>query len=414
MLLVRVADRVELAVGIGDFEQQHHVGIAHETAPRVVLAERMPVREVHARAEVDHRRADGLREGDEVLDALLAAHGAIGEDHGRLCSDEHARRLRERTRIAHRESRRHELRDRELVRVLDRALLQLHVGHEQHGFHRRRRGHAIRAHGRFGEVLQRAGLVVPLHEIAHERRGILHRVIPLRAGSALGGVDAGARDDEDRNAIAPRVVQTHRGMLQAHGAMRHDHHRLAGGLRVAVRDRHRRLLVQARQELGLAIAAVVDDGFVQAAKARAGIGRDVLEIERLDDVDHEVGTGAADDDVARQGLFLPFLPVRRAACGVRGGLLGRSCRRRHARRRNACAGGCRRLEEAAPVEPVAVDRVVTHDDSSRVQRGTSSSLGTTVADNRGSQFRSSISRAGRQALIDTRYAWMSRSSSSVV
>ena len=81
-------------------------------------------------------------------------------------------------------------------------------------------------------------------------------------------------------------------MLQADGAVRHDHHRLAFDLGVAVRHGDRRFFVAAGEQLGVLVAAVVDEGFVQAAEAGAGIGGDVFEAERLDDVDHEVGAGA--------------------------------------------------------------------------------------------------------------------------
>jgi hypothetical protein len=48
--------------------------------------------------------------------------------------------------------------------------------------------------------------------------------------------------------------------------------------------------VTARDELGLRVAAVVDDRFVDAAEARAWIRRDELEVECLQDIDHEVAT----------------------------------------------------------------------------------------------------------------------------
>ena len=50
--------------------------------------------------------------------------------------------------------------------------------------------------------------------------------------------------------------------------------------------------MHARDHLGRVVAAVVDDRFVQAAEARAGVRADVLEAERLEDVDHEVGAAA--------------------------------------------------------------------------------------------------------------------------
>jgi hypothetical protein len=57
--------------------------------------------------------------------------------------------------------------------------------------------------------------------------------------------------------------------------MQHHAHHAARGLGVAVRDRDRRLLVQAEQHLRLRVAEVVDDAVVQAAVARAGVQREV-------------------------------------------------------------------------------------------------------------------------------------------
>jgi hypothetical protein len=104
--------------------------------------------------------------------------------------------------------------------------------------------------------------------------------------------------------------------------------RFAGDLRVAVRHRDGLLLVHARQQLGPFVAAVVQQRFVQAAEARARVHRYVIDVETLDDVDHDVGSRVG-DEVAR--FF-------RGRVGVDGGLL--ACepliRRRH---RLALVGG---------------------------------------------------------------------------
>ena len=140
-------------------------------------------------------------------------------------------------------------------------------------------------------MAERPGSVVPLRVVAHHGGGVLHAVVPL--GSTAGrSVAVIAEDDVDGHAIAPRVVDRHRRVLQADRAVRHDGQRLAFDLEVAVGHRHRRLFVAARDELGLLVTAVVDDRFVEAAEARTWIRADVVEPERLDDVDHEVGSGA--------------------------------------------------------------------------------------------------------------------------
>ncbi len=181
--------------------------------------------------------------------------------------------------------------------------------------------------------------------------GILHRVVPLRAGTALRGVEPVAREDHDRHAVDPRVVDGHRRMLQSHGAVDGDTHGLAGGLRVAVRHRDGRFLVHAGEELRHPVAAVVDEGLVQAAEARAGVGGHVVEAERLDDVDHEVGAGAIDD----VGFVIPVgLAVIPAQAGIHRGsrLRGSDGVRRggHERHRGGGArSGHRRLQERAAI-----------------------------------------------------------------
>ena len=52
------------------------------------------------------------------------------------------------------------------------------------------------------------------------------------------------------------------------------------GSRVAVRDGHRGFLVQAEEHLRPVVAEIVDDAVVQPAVARAGIEREVRDVER--------------------------------------------------------------------------------------------------------------------------------------
>ncbi len=87
-------------------------------------------------------------------------------------------------------------------------------------------------------------------------------------------------------------------MLQAHGAVDRGDDRLAGDFRVAVRHRHGLFLVHARQELWALVAAVVQQRLVKPAEARAGVHRHVVDVEALDDVDHDVGSRVG-DEIAR-------------------------------------------------------------------------------------------------------------------
>ena len=278
MLLVRIGERIELAPGIGHLEQQHHVGIAHQPAARLVVAERMGHREVHAPAQVHDRGLQRLGELDEKLHAVLVARAAVGDDHRALRGHEPLGRLGERRAIALRRPGARELRDFQAL-LVDRLFLQVDVAVDEHRLHRRRRRDLVGAHRRLGEVLQRHRIVVPLHEIAHQQRGILHRVVPLGAGAALHRVQPVAREDHHRRAVDPGVVDRHRRVLHADAAVDERPHGLARGLRIAVRHGDRGLLVHAGEQLRLGVAAIVHQRLVQAAEARARVDADIFDSE---------------------------------------------------------------------------------------------------------------------------------------
>ena len=141
-------------------------------------------------------------------------------------------------------------------------------------------------------MLKRDRVIVPLDVIAHHRGGVLHAVEPLGAGTPEGQIQRVAEDDEHRHAIAPGVVNRHGSVLQSDSPMRQDKKRLAFDLGVAMRHCHRRFLMAAGDELGTLISAVVEQRFVERAEAGTRIRADVLKAERLDDVDHEVRSGA--------------------------------------------------------------------------------------------------------------------------
>ena len=136
-----------------------------------------------------------------------------------------------------------------------------------------------------------------------DRGRILHAVIPLDTGTARVGIEEITGEHHDRNPITPGVVNRHRRMLKPDGAVRNDAHRLARRLGVTMRHRHRRFLVGAGKKLGFLVATVINDGFLQAAKARSRIGRDVFHAGRLDDVDHVVRTRPVDDLIPGLRLF---------------------------------------------------------------------------------------------------------------
>ena len=54
----------------------------------------------------------------------------------------------------------------------------------------------------------------------------------------------------------------------------------------------RRFLVAAGDPFGGLVGAVSGEGLLQAAEAGTGVGKDVIEIQRFEHVDHEIGAGA--------------------------------------------------------------------------------------------------------------------------
>ncbi len=125
--------------------------------------------------------------------------------------------------------------------------------------------------------------------------------------------------NEHGNAIAPGIVDRHGGVLQADDAVDQRHQRLAGRLEVAVAHTDAGFLVHAGEEFRHRVLAVVDQRFMDAAIARRRIGRQIFDVERLDDVDHEVRTGRA--VLRRRGRGL-----RRSGLRGRDMSIGRQCR----------------------------------------------------------------------------------------
>jgi hypothetical protein len=74
--------------------------------------------------------------------------------------------------------------------------------------------------------------------------------------------------------------------------VREDSERLAFDLGVSVGHGHGGFFMTAGDKLGILVATVVDHGFMKASEGGARISADVLDPEGLDDIDHEIGTGA--------------------------------------------------------------------------------------------------------------------------
>ena len=321
----------------------------------------MARREVHAAALVDDACLQCFGQLDEQRHARWAcAPGDRRRAPEFSRGDEHPRGFFDRSRFPLRRRRHRQLRDRQALALLDRVFLQPAVEHEHDRRHRRRQRDLVGAHGRFGEVGERPRRVVPLRVVADHRGRVLHAVVPLGRPSN-GGVAVVAENHVDRYAVAPGVVEGHRRVLQADGAVGHHRQRLALGLEVGVGHRHRRLFVGAGEQLRALIAAVVDERFVQPAEARAGVRADVVEAERLEHVHHEVGSAALvvahHLDVARRRSLRRLRHHRRGtSLGSRGsGQSRRGLRLGGSRRRHQCS---RTGERALLQEPASLHELL--------------------------------------------------------
>ena len=245
------------------------------------------------------RRLQRLGELHEQPHAVRGARRAIDHDHRPFGVGEEPRRFLHRAGVALRRRACDVFRDVELLAVVrvDRLLLEAGIEREHHRAVRRRHRNLVGAHERLREVLQRHRRVVPLGVVADDRVDVLRRMDGRHARRPVRGVEIVAAHDDDRHAVAPCVVDRHAGVLQADGAMDQRQQRLAGDLEVAVRHADGGFLVRAGEELRHLVAAVVDQRLVDAAVARGAVGRQIFDVERLDDVDHEVGAGDAADPI---------------------------------------------------------------------------------------------------------------------
>ena len=74
---------------------------------------------------------------------------------------------------------------------------------------------------------QRRRRVVPLRVVADHRRRVLRAVIPLNSRTSLHRIKSVAEHYVYWRLARPGVVNSHRRVLQSHGAVRQHEHRLA-------------------------------------------------------------------------------------------------------------------------------------------------------------------------------------------
>ena len=129
-----------------------------------------------------------------------------------------------------------------------------------------------------------------------------------------------------------------------------DHgHRLAFDLGVALPHVDRDFLVRAGEDFRLDVVAVVEDRLVQAAEARRAVHRQVVDVERLEDVDHEVA--------AARGLRHRIRHRRLVSTAICSGPGGRALRRRRPSAAAPCACGGRRRQRRGAGERRAFEEV---------------------------------------------------------
>ena len=307
-------DPVEAEDDVGLLDRRHQLVV--DERRRRADVQRMIGRKGRADLEVGaDLGAERLGERDARRPGLRVARQPAGEDQRMLGGAQH------RDRLAHPPRGPGPATTGGMKRVdVDRRqrlgelrLLHLGVEVDVDGALRRRVGDPPAAQDALAGGARRGRLVVPLGVVAHQRALVARGVDPVDPGPPLDGVDrAGGAQDHDRHAVAPGVEDRHGAVHQADIGMHRRRHRAARDLGVAVRDRDRGLLVQAEQHLRRRVAEIIDQAVVQAAIARAGIERDVGDVEVAQGLGHHVAAEA------RRVAARLIRPLDRRDLGMRG------------------------------------------------------------------------------------------------
>ena len=295
-----VGGTIEIAPWVIDAEEQKDVGFRNDRRIGAGEVERMIGADADAGREVEDGRAEQFRELRHIVHVGLTADRALRHDDRILRGHEHLRRFGERLRRGDRRDRRMVRRYRELVAQPGQGVfLQPIVERDEHGPHWRRRREAAGVLHGIGDIGRRYRPIGPFERAGKERRQIRGAMIPGRRPEAFGLVSHIAGEHHDRNAIRPGVVDRHRGVLKAQDAIDKRRHRFACGARVAVAYGDADLLVHDGDQFGLGVFPIMNNRLVQTAYRSPGIDGDIVEIQRLEDVDHEIGTGIGDGDRRR-------------------------------------------------------------------------------------------------------------------
>ena len=288
-------DGMQRAVQIHRVQAQHIVGVAQHFLSDAGERHRMAARETVTITLIQHRHVQQLGQLDQGMEGDIGTAQAIGDDN-RIPGIE--QRLRHARNGFGRRRRR--FRRCELLGIRQRrefgVFLFLDFGVVAHIDRTARLGHGglIGAREGFGRAFQIGRLIVPFDEIAHQIALNQRGMHPVAARTALGIAHRpGAAQQNDRNAVAPGVVDGHDCVLQADHVVQNGDHRLAGGARVTVSDGHRDFLVHAFQVFRVLVAQIIHQRIVNAAKRRARIERREGNVGLLNQIDNEIGAVAA-------------------------------------------------------------------------------------------------------------------------
>ncbi len=230
------ADREQHVVLV---EHLAHVGREPDHGPAKQRMRGRKRRRVRHELGID-RRAEELGELDQLGMRAALRHRVAGHDHRTLGAREQGRGRFDRRAVAAQPRR--DAGGREEIDVAVGAQDIARQRQEHRAGRRRQRGlrGAVHEPRQIGQAMH---LRRPFHQRPRDGRQI-------RPQDRLGGVEALlvlAGGDENRRARLLRVVEHAHGVAQAGRDVQVDHCELARGLRVAVRHRHDRGLLQAEQ-----------------------------------------------------------------------------------------------------------------------------------------------------------------------
>ena len=283
----------------------------------------MPIGNVHAFSPVVDGGLQDLRQFRDQLHAVGSSRGPAAVDSRTLRGNQHFGGFPDRTDVTAWRRGHGEFRDTKVLMGI-RILLQSCIADDGNRSHGRSHHDLVSPHGVGRKRLERSWIVVPFCKVTNHGAHVLRAVVPVDAAGTHCRVHVVSDDQEDRHAIRVGIVDRHRSMLQADGAVEQCHHRLAFDLGVSVGHCNRRFLVATGEQFGLGIVSVVDDGLVQAFKTGSGIGGDVFQVQRLEHVHHKVGAGIFDNPRVHGG-------------GGRSDLGRQLCIAGHERRRTRCS-----------------------------------------------------------------------------